>query len=313
MAFSVSGLVDYINQTSTELLTALHYEGTSSKYTTPYAGVQKSNALQLFSITAYPQSPATGCSMVASGAATFTHREITVEKIGYRDELCMDDLLPKWTQMLLAPGAAGEDEITAQLAGQINSELKAWIMQHIETADWQGNDASGDAILNMYNGWIKIIDTANTSIAGNTGSVAAGTGITASNVVAIVNAMCGARTEALKHSTEQHLYVGTEVFDLYVGALATANLYHVDATSWVDYQMSVVGKNVTIVGVPGLSGTNRLFLGQKKNFIYGFDLLSDTDQIVWKILESDKMRYTAKFKRGTQVAYPSEIVQFKFV
>jgi hypothetical protein len=125
--------------------------------------------------------------------------------------------------------------------------------------------------------------------------------------------MCGARTEALKHSTEQHLYVGTEVFDLYVGALATANLYHVDATSWVDYQMSVVGKNVTIVGVPGLSGTNRLFLGQKKNFIYGFDLLSDTDQIVWKILESDKMRYTAKFKRGTQVAYPSEIVQFKFV
>jgi len=77
--------------------------------------------------------------------------------------------------------------------------------------------------------------------------------------------------------------------------------------------MNVVGKNVKIVGVPGLSSTNRMFLGQKKNFIYGFDLLSDEDSIIWKILESDKMRYTAKFKRGVQVAYPAEIVQFKFV
>jgi hypothetical protein len=307
MAFSVSGLVDYINQSSTELLTALHYEGTSSKYTTPYAGVKKSNALQLFSITAYPQSPATGCAMVASGAATFTHREIAVEKIGYRDELCMDDLLPKWTQMLLAPGAAGEDEITASLAGQINSELKAWIMQHIETADWQGNTASGDAILNMYDGWIKIINAAGTAIAGNTTGA---TSITAANVIAIVNAMCAARTEALKHATDLYLYVGSEVFDLYVQALETANLYHVDATSWVNYETNVVGKNVKIVGVPGLSSTNRMFLGQKKNFIYGFDLLSDEDQIEWKILESEKMRYTAKFKRGTQVAYPAEIVQF---
>lgn len=311
MGLVVSSLVNYVNEQSRELLTALHYEGKTAPYLTPIAGVKKTDALQLFALTAYPQE-ATGCDLVASGSATFTQREITVSKIGYRDELCMDALLPKWTQMLLAPGAAGEDEITAQLGAQMSDELKALIIENIEVATWQGNTASGDAVLAMFDGFIKII-TAATAINGNTGSVTVATGITTSNVIAIVNAMCAARTEALKHANDQVLFVGTDTFDKYVQALETANLYHVDQTKWVNYEMGVIGKNVTLVGVPGLSGTSKLYLGQKKNFFKGFDLLDDSDKVEWKILESDKMRYTAKFKMGVQVAYPSQIVEFILV
>lgn len=315
MAFTVSSLTDYVNEQSQDLLKRLHYEGRTEKYITPMAGVKKTEALQLFALTAYPQE-ASGCDLVASGDVTFTQRNMNVEKIGYRDEFCMDALLAKWTQMLLAPGAAGEDEITTKLAGEINDELFQLIDEHKETAYWQGDEASGDAIIDMFDGFIKIIDAAGTAIAGNTGNVAVGTGITNGNVIAIVNAAAAARTEKLKHAPEQYLYCGTDTFDKYVQALETANLYHVDQTAWVDYKMGVIGKNITMVGLPGLSGTNRFFIGQKKNFIYGFDLLSDgvgADSIEWKMLESDKMRYTVKFKRGVQVAYPSEIVQFKLV
>jgi hypothetical protein len=311
MSFVVSSLTDYVNQQSQVLHTALHYEGKSAKYLTPMAGVKKTEALQLFALTAYPQE-ATGCDIVASGSATFTQREITVSKIAYRDELCMDALLPKWTQMLLAPGAAGEDEITAQLADQLSNELKALIIQNIETATWQGNTSSGDAVVAMFDGYIKII-TAATAINGNPTNITTGTGITAGNVVGIVNGMCSARTEVLKHASDQVLFVGTDVFDLYVQALETANLYHVDQTKWVDYEMGVIGKNVTLAGVPGLTGTSKLYLGQKSNFYKGFDLLDDSDKVEWKILESDKMRYTAKFKMGVQVAYPSQIVEFILV
>jgi hypothetical protein len=312
MGLVVSSLTDYVNQQSQELLTALHYEGKSAKYLTPMAGVKKTEALQLFALTAYPQANAGGCDMVASGDAIFTQREMTVAKIGYRDEFCMDALLPKWTQMLLAPGAAGEDEITAQLANKINDELKAWIVQHIETATWQGDTASGDAILAMTDGYIKII-TAATAINGNTGNVSVATGITTSNIIAIVNAMAAARIEVLKHASDQVLFVGTDTFDKYVQALETANLYHVDQTKWVDYELGVIGKNIKMVGVPGLSGTSKMYLGQTSNFYKGFDLVSDEDSIVWKILESDKMRYSVKMKLGFQVAYPSQIVEFILV
>jgi hypothetical protein len=224
----------------------------------------------------------------------------------------MDALLPKWTQMLLAPGAAGEDEITAQLGQTMTDELKKLIIENIEVATWQGDLNSGDAVKKMFDGFIKII-TAATAINGNTTSITTGTGITTTNVIAIVNGMCAARTEELKHASDQVLFCGTDTFDKYVQALETANLYHVDQTKWVNYEMGVIGKNVTLVGVPGLSGTSKLYLGQKRNFFKGFDLLDDSDKVEWKILESDKMRYTAKFKMGVQVAYPSEIVEFILV
>ena len=192
MGLVVSSLTDYVNQQSKELLVSLHYEGKTAPYLTPIAGVKKTDALQLFALTAYPQE-ASGCDLVASGSATFTQREITVSKIGYRDELCMDALLPKWTQMLLAPGAAGEDEITAQLGQTMTDELKKLIVENIEVATWQGDLTSGDAVKKMFDGYIKII-TAATAINGNPTSITTGTGITTTNVIGIVNGMCAART-----------------------------------------------------------------------------------------------------------------------
>jgi len=319
MALSVSTLTDYINQNSTELIKALHYEGTSAKYMTPMAGVTKEEALQLFALTAYPQAGADGCDMVASGSAAFTQRTMVVKKIGYRDEFCMDDLLPKWTQMLLAPGAASEDEITTQLGNQINDELKALITEHHEVADWQGNTSSGDAILKQYDGLIKIIDAASDEVLANTTNTAlgwttitAGTGITTSNVISIIKVMVRAQPEKLKRKSGKYCFCGTDVFDLYVQALEAANFFHLDATTdLTGYEIRIPGTNILLVGVAGLTGTSRLFLAQKSNLFYGFDLVSDEDGIVWKMLESDKMRYTAKFKRGMQVAYPSEVVSFK--
>ena len=107
------------------------------------------------------------------------------------------------------------------------------------------------------------------------------------------------------------LFVGQDTFDKFVDTLNAKNLYNVDATSWANYSVSIPGKNVTLVGVVGLDGTDRMFLGTQENFFLGFDLQNDEEEFdMWYEKKDDKVYYRVKFKRGLQVAYPNEIVEF---
>jgi hypothetical protein len=110
------------------------------------------------------------------------------------------------------------------------------------------------------------------------------------------------------------LFAGTDVFDKYAKTLRDKNLFNVDQTMWKSYVMEVIGYNILLVGVPGLSGTNRLFLGQEDNFILGVDLENEYEDFdMWYSKDDDNIKYTVRFKRGVNVAKPSEIVQFKLV
>ena len=69
-----------------------------------------------------------------------------------------------------------------------------------------------------------------------------------------------------------------------------------------------------LIGVPGLDGTNRLFLGTRDNFVLGTDMMNEFETFtMWYSQDDDNIKYTIRFKRGVQVAYPSQIVQFKLV
>lgn len=308
MAFNVSSLTNYVNEQSTDLISRLYFEKTSSDYFTLQSGVKKTDALHLLAVTAFPQD-GSGCSPSASGSVVFTNRDITVGQITYFDGFCMKDLIPKYTQILLRAGNA-ETEDMAFEAEVANSIIKT-IMEHNETADWQGDTASGNVFINRYDGLIKIIDAAATAIAGNTSAATSITSGASGNVDTIVNNICNARPAKVKSALNQVLFVGQDTFDKYVDTLNAKNLFNVDATSWANYSVSIPGKNVTLVGVVGLDGTNRMFLGTSDNFFLGFDLQNDEEEFdMWYEKLEDKVYYRVKFKRGLQVAYPNEIVQF---
>lgn len=316
MAFTVSSLTDYINQNSTQLLVRSFYENKSSQYYgTVMTGVKLTDAIQLFAVTGYPQAD-TACSFTASGDVAFTQRNITVNPIKYQDTLCLKDLRAKWTQHLLRKGAWGESEVPT-FESDIADALVALVREHIEIADWQGNTASGSAVIKMYDGFIKIIDAAGTAINGNTGNITTATGITSGasgNADTIVNAVADARTENMKTKAGSILFMGTDTFDKYVNTLMLKNFFHIDVSTDQNYEMTIPGKNIKIVGVPGLSGTNRMFLGAAENFVLGTDMENDFEDFrMWYSQDDDNVKYTIRFKRGVQVAYPSQIVQFKLV
>lgn len=184
-------------------------------------------------------------------------------------------------------------------------------MEHNEVADWQGDTASANVYINRYDGLIKIIDAATTAVDGNTSAATAITSGASGNIDTLISDMANARPAKVKSAANQVLFVGQDTFDKYVDTLNAKNLYHVNATDWANYTVSIPGKNVTLVGVAGLDGTNRMFLGTQENFFLGFDLQNDEEEFdMWYDKKDDKVYYRVKFKRGLQVAYPDEIVEF---
>lgn len=312
MSFDVSTLTDYVNEQSTDLISRLYFEKTSSDYFTLQSGVKKTDALHLLAVSAIPQD-GSGCSATASGDVDFTDRDLTVGQITYFSGFCMKDLIPKYTQILLRAGNAETEDMAFE--SEVAESVIKTIMEHNEVADWQGDTVVGNTNVytNKYDGLIKIIDNATTAIDGNTSSATAITSGASGNVDTLISDMANARPAKVKSAANQVLFVGQDTFDKYVDTLNAKNLYHVNATDWANYTVSIPGKNVTLVGVVGLDGTNRMFLGTQENFFLGFDLQNDEEEFdMWYDKKDDKVYYRVKFKRGLQVAYPDEIVEFSF-
>ena len=314
MSFDVSSLTNYVNEQSRDLISRLYFEKTSSDYFTLQSGVKKTDALHLLAVTAFPQD-GSSCSATASGDVTFSDRNLTVGQITYYSGFCMKDLIPKYTQIMLRAGNDETEDMTFE--SEVAESVIKTIMEHNETADWQGDTASANIYLNKYDGLIKTIDAATTAVDGNTSATTAATGITSGasgNVVDLVRDVTNARPAKLKNAANQVLFVGQDTFDKYVDTLNAKNLYHVNATDWANYEVSIPGKNVMLVGVAGLDGTDRMFLGTRENFFLGFDLQNDEEEFdMWYDKKDDKVYYRVKFKRGLQVAYPDEIVEFTLV
>lgn len=313
MSFTVSSLADYVNQESQDLILRAYFENTSAQYFSVQTGIKTSAAIQKFGVTAVPQTDS-GCSSNPSGDATFTQATITVGAIKYEDFLCMKTLRSKWTQTLLRQGSNAEaEEVTFEES--VANAVISLIKEHVETLDWQGDTTNGSEYLNKYDGLIKNID-AGSPVAGNTGSVASGTGFTtgsSGNTDTICYAMADARPAKLKRRPNQKLFIPTDVFDKLVDTLIAKNNFHIDATTWANYTMQLPGRNVEVVGVHGLDATNRLFLGEAENFFLGVDLENEEEDFdMWYEKKDDGVYYRVKFKRGVQVAYSEEIVQFTF-
>lgn len=311
MSFDVSTLTNYVNEQSTDLISRLYFEKTSSDYFTLQSGVKKTDALHLLAVSAFPQD-GSDCAVSASGDVTFSDRNLTVGQITYYAGFCMKDLIPKYTQIMLRAGNAETEDMTFE--SEVAESVIKTIMEHNEVADWQGDTTSANVYLNRYDGLAKIIDAATGVVDGNTSSATAITSGAAGNVDTLIKDICNARPAKVKSAANQVLFVGQDTFDKYVDTLNAKNLYHVNATDWANYETSIAGKNVMLVGVAGLDGTNRMFLGTRENFFLGFDLQNDEEEFdMWYDKKDDKVYYRVKFKRGLQVAYPDEIVEFTLV
>ena len=309
MAFNVTGLTNYTNEQSTELvIKSLFGSKTAAVLQAAgqvQVGVKSAEALNILSSDVFFQ--ADGCGYTASGNTTFTQRVITVGAIKVEETLCPKTLEAKWMQTQIAPGSPE----AVPFEEQIGSEKASRIAKLLEVAMWQGDTATSNTNpnTNRFDGFNKIIDAASAStVAGNTSSA---TAITVANVEGLVDDIYNVIPADIADAEDLVLFVGIDTFKKYTTALRASNLFHYAADS-EGMEIMIPATNIKMIGVGGLSGTNRMFLARLSNLFVGTDLANEEEEYrFWYSQDNDEVRFRATMKYGVQIAFPDQLVQFK--
>jgi hypothetical protein len=306
MAFNVTGLTNYTNEQSTELVVKSLFGGKTAALLQAagqvQVGVKSAEALNILDSDVYFQ--ADGCGYTASGNTTFSQRTITVGKIKVEETLCPKTLEAKWMQTQIA---AGSPE-AVPFEEQIGNEKSNKIAKLLEVAMWQGDTATSNTNpnTNKFDGFVKIIGDA-TAVDGNTTSA---TAITTANIDDLVDDMYAAIPADIADADDLVLFVGIDTFKKYTTSLRAANLFHYAADS-DGMEIMIPATNVKMVGVGGLNGTDKMYLGRLSNFFVGTDLANEEEEYrFWYSQDNDEVRFRVTCKYGVQVGFPDQIVEF---
>jgi len=308
MAFNVTGLTNYVNEQSTDILVkSLFGSKTASVLQAAgqvQVGVKSAEALNILSSDVYFQ--ADGCGYTSSGNTTFSQRTITVGKIKVEETLCPKTLEAKWMQTQIAAGSP-----TAVPFEQSITESKASVIaKQLEVAMWQGDTATSNTNpnTNKFDGFNKIIDAVSAStVAGNTSSA---TAITTTNIEALVDDIYNVIPADIATADDLVLWVGIDTFKKYTTALRNSNLFHY-AVEAEGLEMMIPGTNLKMIGVGGLNGTNKMYAGRLSNFFVGTDLANEEEELkYWYSQDNDEVRFRMTCKYGVQIAFPDQIVRF---
>ena len=309
MGYTVSSLTDYVDQTKETLLTEMHFAGGTADLATIHSGVKSAEALNFVVSTPVPQD-GEGCGFNASGDTTFSQRTLATKAVKYQDTLCPRTLQSKWTQLLLKKGQKYDESDIPKI---IINDIKEIIIQQNETADWQGDTTSVSSYLNKYDGLRKIIKAATGT------NVATASTWNSTNARAIMKNVINAIPAKLKGNPKVKILLGYDVAETYRQVLMDANLYHVAAGTKDQiglYAEGSVHEIIPVHGLDGLSGSTGdnpfiFALDTERNLHLGVDMENEEEEArMWYSEDDDNVKYSFRFRRGWQIAFPGEIVEY---
>ena len=312
MAFDVTALASYIEDQDFPLIAQMQATGGLAEVADIQTGIKGSSNLQFLSTDVVFGNDS--CARVAGDSTVFSQRTITVGAIAVSEDLCIKDLNGYWAQVLVKKGAAGEEEMPMEIEAVYMAKKMNAMANQLTISDFQGDTLSGVNNLSYYDGILKIVD-AGAPVNGNTGAVTVATGISTANVLDILDAMWSSIPDNISEAEDLSLWIPTSVYKKYVVALKNANLFHYSADG---EQVKLYGTNVALrasVGFPGAAGSERMILTRDSNIVIGMDGDADEDQMKVRLdpVTEKSIFFDVTFKRGTQVRFIDEVVEFTLV
>ena len=311
MSFDVSTLAAYTEQNAMDLIIKSVAGGRLSEYANIQDGVKGPTTINILSSDVVFQ--ADGCSRSASGATTLSQRTITPGAVAIHEDLCMTDLAAKYTAVMLRQGLTNEKE-EIPFEELYFTEKVAKLQKAIEVADWQGDTTSGNANLSKYDGLNKIIAAA-TAVNGNPTGITVATGLTNANIIGVLTGMAELMPEDIMDADDLKLFVGMDTFLKYQKAIADGNYFHYVVDGGFTSELPLIGfPNVTVCATPGLTGLagGESYLMRASNIYVGVDLPGEESNDVRSWYDDNDRIYkvTMAFRRGVNVAFPDQVVEF---
>ena len=254
-----------------------------------------------------------GCTISDSGTLDFQEVEIETKKLGFSIGFCSEDLVDKWTSLMLNSGAKNELK-SLPVESQVKALFLALLKNRIEMIMINGDTASPDANLLHFDGIAKII-TASALVGGPDDAVTvAGVPLTTSNAYTEFKKVARAFPIAVQESNMTlGIWCNATDFDKLVDNLEADNNFHYTA------QVDGEGGARTLI-LPSTGMKVEIKKGLTSNEIYGvvYELIaggtdSESDMATIDIeylTEARKVRTDAAMYIGVNLVEVKNFVKY---
>jgi len=245
------------------------------------------------------------CDFTTAGTLVLTEAIITPKELQVNLEICSQNLLDSWESLQMRAGAGApapasfDDYLISHLAGRIS--------QGVENAIWAGNDATGGSFTGLTTATVGRLVTDGTVVdVANVGGAA--TAFSAANIIENLQNATAAIPSNVYTKEDLYIYMSPKSYRLYISAISA--LGYVNAYS-MNGDYDAVFEGIKIAVCNGFEN-DKLVAGEKSNFFFGTDLLSDSTNIqlldMSGITGSQNIRLIARFTGGTQVGIGADVV-----
>jgi len=212
------------------------------------------------------------CDFTDAGTLALTEVVIEPKSLQVNMEICSKQLLDSWEALEMRAGAGApapasfDDYLISHLAGRIS--------QGVENALWSGNSATGGSFTGLTTDTVGILTVDGTVVdVANAGG--AGTAYTAANIIANLQAATAAIPSNVYTKEDLFIYISPKTYRLYISAIST--LGYVNAYS-MNGDYDAVFEGIKIAVCNGAED-DKMVIGEKSNFYFATDLLSDSTNI----------------------------------
>jgi hypothetical protein len=303
MSYNLAGLSTYTNQQTLPLITKSLFNARTISLINKQVGVKYVSALNLLDTTTAFTYGNT-CGFNGSGNTTdFTQRNLTAVHVKVHEAMCPKALEQYWMQTQLTAGSMP----TTIPFEQVYAEQKvASIQKTLETAVWQGTGSAGS-----ITGFASIFASASVTDL-NTISFTYASLATASNAIILLNTIEAGISNDIRGYDDVAIFCGIDVFTKIKQGLVAENYFNISYLNGVEnYELTLPGSNIKLIGVNGLNGLYDLYVGRLSHFVFGTDLLNEEERFeIFYAKEADEVRFVAEFKAGVQIAFPDQCARF---
>jgi hypothetical protein len=309
--FDTDNLTSYVDQTNLELFTKAVFSGATSAYLSGQvqSGIKYKEQINYMDVDVFLRAKE-GCGLTSSGDVIFDKKEIQVYPFYDQKTFCPSDLETFYTQQFLPQGSTYENMPIEQAFAEYYS---AKVAAAVEVLLWQGVTGGASGVI----GFNQIID-ASSPINGNPTSIAVGTGITTTNILGIFDGMVDLIPSSLAGQTDLEFVCGWDTFRKLLQAYFTLNNFHYGATEegspYATGSIIIPKFGLRVTALHGLTGTNRIHLTRKSNYVIGTDAPNEYESLdIFYERKDNTIIARLIAKLGTQIKFGSELVTFKLV